>query len=769
MISSSHPVSVRLPSAGRVVAGLVVLLAFGLAALHAWSVQRYLARVSEISFQAEPAGEAARPITLGIAADGQTWLRLTEERMEEGGWRLPRRTEIDHTPQGREVHWSSLWSLWLEAGGRVRAAFTGEAPAVALAGAAGWMQLPLWAAVLVLGAWGAFRLWGAGAAAALALLAVGHRGFVIALYPGYPDHHGVVAALVLGLVLGVVAGTRRGALASALCGAFGLALSASSVAVPVALTGAAAGLWALAAARSCPPDTARRLASLCLLWGRTGAAVALGLYLLEYAPADFAWRLEVNHPAHALAWWGGAELVAWLILRRAGVAGAAPGWRAGAALAGVAAPLAVLAVFGAAAFAPLDAFLAGVHRHIDEFKPLWTLPPAVRWLFGLALVLPLAALPWAWRAAEEADRARLAGLALLTLGLSALALWQQRWWSVAAPAQILLATATTGLLWRAGGARRVVWVLALVALIVPGSWQLARERLRVERAADVQSGEAMQLISRDIAAVLRAQAGEGEVRLLAAPNATVGAGYYGRFAGTGTLYWENGDGLRTAAGIFTALDDEAAARAVRELGITHVAMVSPGDFTAEYADALGLGAEKVDAMFGRRAFAGRGTPAWLRAIPYRVPPEFAGMRVAVSLYAVDWTVPEADSRWALAVARLIAGDEAGGRAALLAASEAGRPEAGLVLAWRMATAKDAAWRDPEAAVERAEAAIAVLPEAAGNRRVLAAAYAAAGRWPDAQATALFALDQALEAGDARLAREIETEFARYRERRALAE
>lgn len=758
MTSSSHLPSDRSPTASRVIAGLVVLLAFGLAGLHAWSVQRYLARVSEIRFQPEPAEVVERAITLGIAADGQTWLRLTEDRMGQGGWRLPRVTEIDNTPQGREVHWSSLWSLWLEAGGRVRAAFIGEAPGAALAGAAGWMQLPLWAAVLGLGAWGAARLWGAGAAAALALLAVGHRGLVIALHPGYPDHHGVVAALVLGLLLGAAAGTRRGALASALCGAFGLALSASSVAVPIALIGVAAGLWALAAVCSCDVDTARRLASLCLLWGRAGAAVAFGLYLLEYAPADFSWRLEVNHPVHALAWWGGAEFVAWIILRRAGAAGAAPGWRAGVALAGVAAPLAVLAVFGAAAFAPADAFLAGVHRHIDEFKPLWTQPPGVRWLFTLAVVLPLAALPWAWRAAAGADRARLAGLAMLALGLSALALWQQRWWSVAAPAQILLATATTGLLWRAG-ATRAVWALALVALIVPGSWQLARERLRVERIADVQSGEAMQLIYRDIAAVIRAQAGEGGVRLLAAPNATVGTGYYGGFAGAGTLYWENGDGLRAAGEVFTALDDEIAARAVRELGITHVVMVSPGDFTAEYADALGLGAENVQAMFGRRAFAGRDTPAWLRAIPYRVPPEFAGMRVAVSLYAVDWTLPEADSRWALAVARLIAGDEAGGRAALIAAIEAGRPEAGLVLAWRMATAKDAAWRDAEGAVERAEAAIAVLPEAAGNRRVLAAAYAAAGRWPDAQATAMFALDQAKEAGDALLAREIETEFA----------
>lgn len=760
MTTSSHTVPARPPAASRVVAGVFVVLAFGLACLHAWSVQRYLARVSEISFQPAPAEMEKRAITLGIAADGQTWLRLTEDRMEQGGWRLPRRTEIDNTPHGREVHWSSLWSLWLETGGRVRAAFTGETPVVALAGAAGWMQLPLWAAVLGFGVWGAARLWGGAAAAALALLAVGHRGLVIALHPGYPDHHGVVAALVFGLLLGAVAGSRRGALLSALCGAFGLALSASSVAVPIALAGAAAGVCGLAI-RSCDVDTARRAASLCLLWGRTGAAVAFGLYLLEYAPADFAWRLEVNHPAYALAWWGGAEFVAWIILRRAGLAAAAPAWRAGVALAGVAAPLAALAVFGAAAFAPADPFLAGVHRHIDEFKPLWTQPAAVRWLFALALVLPLAALPWAWRAAAGADRTRLAGLAMLAIGLSVPALWQQRWWSVAAPAQILLATATTGLLWRAG-ATRAVWALALVVLIVPGTWQLAGERLRVERIADVQSGEAMQLIYRDIATVIRAQAGEAEVRLLAAPNATVGAAYYGRFSGTGTLYWENGDGLRASAEIFTATDDERAAQAVRERGVTHVALVSPGDFTAEYADALGPGVENVDAMLGRRAFAGRGTPVWLRAIPYQVPPEFAGMRVAVSLYAVDWALPEADSRWALAVARLMAGDEGGGRAALLAAIEAGRPEAGLVLAWRMATATDAVWRDAEGAVERAEAAIAVLPEAAGNRRVLAAAYAAAGRWPDALATAMFALDQALDAGDTLLAREIETEFARYR-------
>jgi len=436
---------------------------------------------------------------------------------------------------------------------------------------------------------------------------------------------------------------------------------------------------------------------------------------------------------------------------------------------GVLLPLGLVMVAGAAVFAPADEFLAGVHRHIDEFKPLWEQTGRLQILFWLPLALPFLGLAVLWRGLKSRERAVAAGWVVVALGLAVLALVQQRWWSLAAAAQIPLAVWVTVLLGPASVSRgvRLAWALAVVAMVVPGPWFLARERAVVEARADVQKGEAMQLLYRDVAATLRAAAPDGEIVLLAFPNTSVAVGYYGGVRTVGTLYWENGDGLRAAAEALTAADDGVAERIIRARGVTHVALISPGDFTAEYADALGLPADAVTISFARRTLDGREVPGWLRAIPYRVPPQFGRLQVRVALYAVDWEIAWAESRLALGLARLVAGDEANGRLALAQAAEAGRWQAALILAWRMATAETAEWRDGVEAVEWAQAAVARLPEEAANRRVLAAAYAAAGRWPDAQATAMFAIDQAKDAGDTRLVAEIKEEFERYRERRAL--
>lgn len=434
-------------------------------------------------------------------------------------------------------------------------------------------------------------------------------------------------------------------------------------------------------------------------------------------------------------------------------------------------PLVFVGAGGAGVFAPADMFLAGVHRHIDEFKPVWVQSGRLQMLFWLPLILPLLALGLVWRGLGLRERGGLAGLAVVVVGTGALALVQQRWWAVAAAAQIPMVVLLAVSMGRPSVPRamRVGWVIAVAAMVLPGPWFLARERVSVERIADVQKGEAMQLLHRDLAATLRATASDEEIVLLAFPNTSVAVGYYGGVRTIGTLYWENGDGLRAAAKALTAADDGVAERIIRERGVTHVALVSPGDFTAEYADALGLARESVAGSFARRAIDGRELPVWLRAVPYWVPPQFGRLQAKVALYAVDWEIGEADSRWALGMSRLILGDEANGRAALREAAEAGRWQAGLVLAWRMATASSVDWRDGSGAVDWAEAAIIRVPEAAAHRRVLAAAYAAAGRWPDAQATALFAIDQAKDAGDERLVAEIEAEFARYLERQALVE
>ena len=91
-------------------------------------VARYLQRVNQESLRAEAtaAGGQTRDITLGVAADGRTWLRLTEERIDHGDLRFGH-TLIDGGREGREVLWNSTWSWWLEWLGRARAGWTSEA------------------------------------------------------------------------------------------------------------------------------------------------------------------------------------------------------------------------------------------------------------------------------------------------------------------------------------------------------------------------------------------------------------------------------------------------------------------------------------------------------------------------------------------------------------------------------------------------------------------------------------------------------------------
>ncbi len=757
---------------------------------HAMSVDLYLDRISDLDLASGPAGEAGfngRDLTLGVAADGQTWVRLTLERME-GEAARQRWTDTDNALDGREVHWSSWWGWWLELCGRLRGTFTEEDLVSAVEKASRWANLPLWGMALLVGTGLAVRHWGWWAGATFAALIVGNRGFYTALHPGYPDHHGVVAMLALGMVAGAagmswsvskvdevgpsvatkLGRARRFAVFSALCGALGLALSASSLVVLIALCGLGGGVAFLCFGKRPQAEAARAAPEVWILWGRVGGAASALLYFLEYGPNDFGWRLEVNHPAFAVAWWGGAEVVGWALRLGLGGKSGPQHYRAVLGLVGVLLPPILVLIGGAAFFAPLDPFLAGVHRHIDEFKPIWTQSGRLQGLFWLALIIPVLAVGILWRGFTTHERVVTASLVIVALGASALALVQQRWWSVAAGAQISLAVAVTATL---GGARigrgaRVAWIVAVAAMALPGPWFLILERMRVEKIADVQRGEAMQLLHRNLAGVALATAQERDVVLLAFPNTSVATGYYGGVRTVGTLYWENKYGLRAAAQALTAAEDGVAERIVRERGVTHVAVVTPGDFTAEYAEALGLPDEAVKRSLARRALEGRNVPVWLRAIPFQVPPQFDRLGVRVAVYAVDWDIAPAESRWALAMARLVAGDEIGGRVALREAAEAGRWEAALVLAWRMATVGEMEMRDGGAAVEWAEAAIARLPEAAAHRRVLAAAYAAAGRWADAQATAMFALDQARDAGDQRLAAEIEVEFARYRKRRS---
>jgi len=84
-------------------------------------------------------------------------------------------------------------------------------------------------------------------------------------------------------------------------------------------------------------------------------------------------------------------------------------------------------------------------------------------------------------------------------------------------------------------------------------------------------------------------------------------------------------------------------------------------------------------------------------------------------------------------------------------------------AWILATAQDAALRDPKRAVELGERAARLSGERApGILDALAAAYASAGRFADASVTAEKALARARETGDTELASKIAKRLGAYR-------
>lgn len=645
------------------------LLATGFVVWHAFAVERYLDRVTATRFTEETLETPLKRIPQAIAPDGQMWVRHSLGLVERGAWRL-RSTDIDNAPEGRPIYWNSAWALWLAACGKVRMAFTGESLAAAIEAASLWANLPVFLVVMTLASGWVWRRWGGAAGALMAVALAGQRTFYEGFYPAYCDHHGLISAAILGVVLGaLLAGAgfwkreeasvfsllpksevevMRAATISAVCGALGLWVSAASLVITIGLTGVSVIVATFYSERLneegivCVPCAWRR-------WGRVGAALSLGFYLLENFPDRVGLRLETNHPLYSLAWWGAGEamtaLLVWRMEKRPvkWLATRLSGW----GMLVMAAPLVVL-VRGVTVFAPLDPFLARIHHSIHEFEPLWGAISRIGWKpYGDQLFISLSILillvVWAVRRPAASERLIIIFIGTIALAATALGWYQNRWLLTASAVQISL---TIVLLLALTSRMRVAWRLAVFVttaalLYVPGPWTLASERVLVERKRDVQLGETMQLVYRDVAAALLKNGADERSIVLTNPNASVGIGYYGRLRTVGTLYWENNDGLRTAAEIFGAHDDAEAAARIHARGITHVVMISSYDFIAEYAYALRNESERSDVKkgLGQRLLYGHEVPVWLRPLDYNVPIPLVGLGFKVSLFAVDFEAP----------------------------------------------------------------------------------------------------------------------------------
>jgi tetratricopeptide (TPR) repeat protein len=746
---------------------------------------------------------------------------------QEGApWQV-RFTDTDNAPQGREVHWSSGFVHLVSLAGRIQHMVTGEPLPRATEKALAWFNLPLLLGCIVLfSAWTAARA-GAAAGVLVALGMIGHRAFYDGFMPNNVDHHGLLTASGFGVVLGVMfmgAGwwrassggvqlvpvsreaVRRAAIVSGVSGAIGMWISAASTIPVIAIVGIAGLASALWFGRRARQDGAEFDAGAWRIWGRVGAGTTLIFYLLEYAPSHFSLRLEANHPFHALAWWGGSELIAlvaaWRLDRKAGrirVMKLIP-----PLLALSVAPLTVYFA-GDRAFVVSDPFVADERHMVDEGASFRAAVQRYGWdyeqryvinfvLVGVGLVLMMI---------TRRDHAAFAFVTMVALAFVALSCWEIRWWLTASGPLLCLCIAIVVVV-ALKSTLRTRWVLAigLGAVLLPsGAYSGARMFQRLVRTHTADLLDLLEPLYRDVASVLRASQPKGDIVLLASPNASTGISYYGRFKTIGTLYWENTAGLKVAAAIYCAESDDSARELLHARGVTHLALISNWGFLNEFFRLLRPNAPPgdVERTFVSRLLKQEHLPRWLKIIPYRPPANMTISGLTVMLLQVVPEQSELDAAWNLAMAQLTLGvaeraeknfrqaialaapaqqaslfqaaaDYAGTQQAIGTAIRfyrsglalAPSPRSAAELAWLLSTTSDPALRSGREALALVEPVV----QANANDLVLLNAFAGAlaenGRFTDAVQVANRAVALARAAGDNRVAAIMQQRMDVYR-------
>jgi hypothetical protein len=113
------------------------------------------------------------------------------------------------------------------------------------------------------------------------------------------------------------------------------------------------------------------------------------------------------------------------------------------------------------------------------------------------------------------------------------------------------------------------------------------------------------------------------VVLLSSPSSSGMLSTLGGFKTIGTVYWENVDGLKSAAQMLNAQSEEEALAMLKEHGVTHVSLMTWANFIHPYFQILypnSVAGKSLENSFGYRALFNKMIPQWARPIPY--PPNF---------------------------------------------------------------------------------------------------------------------------------------------------
>ncbi len=667
----------------------VWLAAAGALFYQAGTIHRYLEIAGGLGLRGAPAANTPlQQIYPAFAADAQTWVRHSLSLLEGDGLQL-RHTAIDNAPDGREVHWNSAWAWTIAGAGWIYHLFSGASLTTSVERATVWLTpCVLLALIVALSSW-ATRRAGAIAGVMVAIALTCHDRIYEGFFPTYVDHHGLLTVAVFGLMLGAImmgggwwqerraeilpmlpvspGGARSAAVVSAISGALGMWVSAASTLPPIALVGASGLLAVVLHGRTAAEGGAKFDAQTWRTWGRVGAAASFVFYLLEYFPSHLGIRLEANHPLYALAWLGGGELIAETSNRWVSPRDRRPVrvWKLAWPVVALAlAPLVIL-IGGPKVFIVLDPFLARLHsNYIQEFLPITKVLRGanVTMLFQVLLIdsLPLLA-GIATLTFLRRDAPIILWFAVLAAFLfNLMAWWQSRWLLNASGVQVCLVIVLLAC-WTASAKPLTRWVAAISlvgALYVPAfALRLVGSTTEV-RLRHVGPRDALNALYRDIARALRASQPTGEITVLSSPNGSTAIGYYGRFKTIGTLYWENLDGLKSAAAMLSAKPDSEAQPLIESHHVTHIAIVSDENFIQQYFELLhpGEAPDHVRQGLGYRLLVDKSVPQWLEVIPYRVPDDLRSLNVAVMLLKVNFKQTFAEALYHVALAQITNGE-----------------------------------------------------------------------------------------------------------------
>ena len=621
-----------------------------------------------------PSGAYQQSTILPPASMDMRWWVIHAQALLESDSPRVRTSQIDNAPIGREVHWSSPL-IWLIAGlAQLLSSLNGQPPVDCVAWAA--IVAPLLLLLFSIGGIGwmvANRLGWPMAGLFLIIFFTSrtvYEGFVY----GMADHHGMVFAFATASVLALVFGgaglvnlkktkfpfllkeasARRWMVFSGILGGAALWVSAAT-AIPV-LVGC--GVGAIFAGWIGHRSDIPLKPDLWRSWGLAGCLSSLFFYALEYLPSATGWRLEVNHPLHALAWLAAVDLLA-RVLRRLFTgelfANGTPAdlSRLALSLIVVILPPAMAMARPDLFFVVSDKFLLALHKeYINEFQPLWVIlfsdesplfyllttfvwPLVV--LLGVPLLLLREGVSSVWRG--------LAGFVFCPLAImQSLAFSQVRWQGMATglwmTEVLILVAATlhhrlTDSLprWRLA----VLAVFAILALV----WH-PQGVFRNALAASVSQDQlpkncAPTVLLRDVAHRFLQSSPHRLPVVLAGPNSSTELSYYGHIRTLGTLYWENVEGLKRAARIFAAPDAKEALHLIQEAGVTHILVATWDDFGMDYVKLLEQSGEISEAPpepFVKSLLDGAEPPDWIRPLYYPVPATFGLDGAEVRIFAV---------------------------------------------------------------------------------------------------------------------------------------